>query len=211
MKGKHASALLVVAALLLPLCARAQSFTWPMAGKSAGEDILCQPQGFVGSEQNHNSLFVGGEKGDAVICPADGIIVNAGLSYYVRLDYVVGSNLDAGSCFDDALPKVNFGPGVDMKYAGGSVTVRIADGRRITLHGMTGDRRFKTGQKIAAGDTLGLLAYSYKGFRTPSGSLWECSIRSKVPELVKTGMPYFEAVSVSPATWSMCSWVMKIP
>lgn len=168
MTEKHASALLVSAALLLSLHAQAQSFTWPMAGKSAGENILCQPQGFVGSEQNHNSLFVGGEKGDAVICPADGIIVNAGLSYYVRLDYVVGSNLDAGSCFDDALPKVNFGPGIDMKYAGGSVTVRIADGRRITLHGMTGDRRFKTGQKIAAGDTLGLLAYSYKGFRTPS-------------------------------------------
>ena len=165
---KHASALLLAAALFLPLHAQAQPLKWPMAGKSAGENILCQPQGYIGTEQNFGSLFVGGDKGDAVICPADGIIVNAGLSYFVRLDYVVGSNLDAGSCFDEAIPDADLGQGIDTKYAGGTVEIRIPDGRRISLHGLTGDRRFKTGQKIAAGDTLGFLAYSYKGFRTPS-------------------------------------------
>lgn len=139
-----------------------------MAGKSAGENILCQPQGYIGTEQNFGSLFVGGDKGDAVICPADGIIVNAGLSYFVRLDYVIGSNLDAGSCFDEAIPDADLGQGIDKKYAGGTVEIRIPDGRRISLHGLTGDRRFKTGQQVAAGDTLGFLAYSYKGFRTPS-------------------------------------------
>lgn len=168
MTEKHASALLVSAALLLSLHAQAQSFTWPMAGKSAGENILCQPQGYVGTEHNSSSLFVGGEKGDVVVCPADGVVVNVGLSYFIRLDYVVGTDLDAGSTFDEALPDANLGQGVDRKYASGSIEVRIPDGRRICLHGLTGDRRFKTGQKVAAGDTLGFLAYSYKGFRTPS-------------------------------------------
>ena len=168
MTEKHASALLVAAALLLSLHAQAQPFTWPMAGKSAGQNILCQPQGYIGTEQNFGSLFVGGEKGDAVICPVDGTVINVGLGYFVRLEYVIGSNLDAGSCFDEALPTADLGANVDKKYTCGSIGIRIPDGRRVTLYGLTGNRRFKTGQKIAAGDTLGFLAYSYKGFRTPS-------------------------------------------
>ena len=48
------------------------------------------------------------------------------------------------------------------------ISIRIADGRKIHITGLRGEYKFKDGQKISAGDTIGRLAYSYKSIHKPS-------------------------------------------
>jgi len=59
---KTLPAFLSAGLLCLSLVAQAQSLTWPVAGKSAGEDIIVKPQGYVGDKLNFDQLFIGGEK-----------------------------------------------------------------------------------------------------------------------------------------------------
>lgn len=76
LKVKPMKKILVICLACLSLAAQAQTFVWPMAGKKAGEDILAQPQGFIGDELSYGELFIGGKAGDVVICPVDGTIIS---------------------------------------------------------------------------------------------------------------------------------------
>lgn len=160
--------LLLTGLLCLSFSVHAQSFVWPMAGKSAGENILCQPQGYIGDELNADDLFIGGEEGDAVVSPVDGILTQVALCFYLDLQNVVVEGVRPGASFDEARAEQEDSPRKPRKFWTGSVSIRMADGKMVHLEGLSGDVRFKTGQHIAAGEPLGVLGYSYKGIDQPS-------------------------------------------
>lgn len=165
---KTLPALLSAGLLCLSLVAQAQTMTWPVAGKSAGEDIIAKPQGYVGDEFNFDHLFIGGEEGDVILCPADGTILYLSVDYYESLDYMYGTGFTPGQSFDRNIEAADFGEGTDRRYYTGSITIRLADGSKIHISGLSGDRTFKTGQEISAGDVLGVIGYSYKAVKQRS-------------------------------------------
>ncbi len=71
--------------------AQHQTFLWPIAGKTAGADILSRPQNYIGDELNGDDLFIGAEPGALVLCPADGIITSVGPTYQRSMVYMLGA------------------------------------------------------------------------------------------------------------------------
>ena len=166
--------------LLILFCssfiASAQTFLWPVAGHSAGENILSKPQEYIlphsgdvlNGTLNFSELFIGGEEGTPVLCPTDGIIEFLGIDYLHSLEYMVGYHFNPGLSLDENIKAVEPDATQDPKYLSCSFTLRLADGTKLHLSGIAGNRRFKTGQRVSAGDTLGTMAYSYHAFREPS-------------------------------------------
>ncbi len=168
LKVKPMKKILVICLACLSLAAQAQTFLWPMAGKKAGEDILAQPQGFIGDELSYGELFIGGKAGDVVICPVDGTIISLGVNYQVKLDAVICEGLNPALTLDENIAATDFGKDTNPRYRSVAIGIRLADGRKLYLGGLAGKTKFKTGQKLAAGDTLGVLGYSYKALKAPS-------------------------------------------
>ncbi len=160
--------MLLAALLLAPLGAYAQIWKWPMAGHKAGENIVCQPGSHIGKEYNCCNLFVGGEAGDAVLCPVDGIVVEVSLCYISRIGYAVSYYYDDKKTWDENLRGLDLPDDVDKQYVSGNLVVKIADGRKVGVSGLRGNYCFSKGQKVSASDTLGRLAWSYKGVHKPS-------------------------------------------
>lgn len=155
----------ITGVLAISLAAQAQTMLWPIAGKSAGEDILSQPQNYIGEELNFDGLFIGAESGAIVLCPAEGTIIYVGTAYYRSLTY----SLSSGSREKQSLKEqVLAAREQDGTQYTGFMSLRLADGNKVHLHGFLSDKAFKTGQKLSRGDTLGVVDYSYKAFRKPS-------------------------------------------
>ena len=172
--------LLTVSLFFLSVEAWAQPFLWPMAGHSAGENILSKPQEYIFSpsqeqmagELNFDELFIGGKEGDAVLCPVDGIIAFVGIDYFQSLVEMVGTSVDPALTLDENIRALSAaGKLMDPRYHTGSLSIRLSDGTKVHLTGLTGPYRFKTGQKVSPGDTLGLLGYAYKSIKDPSLSV----------------------------------------
>ena len=138
---------------------------WPIAGKSAGENILSQPQTYIGEELNFDDLFIGAEPGAIVLCPSDGIIISVGASYKQSLTHMLSTRYqDKLSLSENVLASRQ----EDGMLFSGSLSLRMADGSKLHLHGFIGNNYFKTGQKLSRGDTLGVVDYSYRAFKEPS-------------------------------------------
>jgi hypothetical protein len=163
--------LLLAGLFCLSFSVRAQSFVWPMAGKSAGENILYKPQSYIGDELNFSNLFIGGAEGDTVVSPVDGIITNVGLCFYPNLQNVFATNVKPDASFDETRAEQEDNPRMPRKYWCGALSIRLADGRTVHMDGLSGDVRFKTGQHVSAGEFLGVLGYSFKGIDKPSLNL----------------------------------------
>ncbi len=145
--------------------ALAQNLLWPIAGKEAGEDILSQPQNYIGSELNSDNLFIGARAGSHVLCPADGIIASVGASYLRSLSFMFGDDdKEAKSLTESVLAARKRD---NLPYSG-SIMLRLPSGYKLFLQGFMSDKCFKTGQKLSRGDTLGVVDYSYKAFSSPS-------------------------------------------
>ena len=143
----------------------AQTLHWPVAGKPAGEDILSKPQAYIGQEQNFTELFIGAEPGAVVLCPVDGIVLSVGASYYKSLSFVLSAHYKEGLSLTENVLAARQEDG--LPYTG-AISLRMADGNKLHLGGFIGDRHFKTGEKLSAGDTLGVVDYSYHAFKEPS-------------------------------------------
>lgn len=139
-----------------------------MAGHKAGENIISPPNSHIGKEFNCCDLFIGGREGDAVLCPIDGTITSVGIDYHPTLTSSIGYHTDPRQSWDENLRQIKPSDNISLQYLSGYVTLRIADGRHVSISGLLGDYRFREGQKIAAGDTLGRLAWSYRGIPKPS-------------------------------------------
>ena len=155
----------LVLSVLLAITVQAQNLLWPIAGKKAGEDILSQPQTYIDKELNFDDLVIGAEPGAVVLCPVDGVITSVGTDYMSSLSYLTASSFDPRRTMAENIWAVREATG--QRYTG-SMSIRMADGSKLHLNGFSGDRRFQTGQKLHAGDTLGVVDYSFHAFRDPS-------------------------------------------
>lgn len=101
---KSAIALAII--MLLASAAFAQTLLWPMAGHKAGENIISQPDSHVGKEFNCCDLYIGGDEGDIVICPDDGTIIDADITYYHSRDASEGFFTDPEKTWDENLCEI---------------------------------------------------------------------------------------------------------
>ena len=161
--------LLLFALLLAATNIQAQVWIWPIAGQKTGANILSQPNTHIDKELNESDLFIGGTEGNAVVCPVDGIIEDISIVFIPKLFSVYGPKYDKIDNWDKEIAsfKCDFSF-YDPKYTSGQLRVGLTDGRVIQLGGLYGKYSFHKGQKVKAGDTLGLLSYSYRGIKKPS-------------------------------------------
>lgn len=154
--------------LLVPSGSIAQTWTWPMAGHKAGENIICAPNSHIEKEYNCCDLFIGGNEGDIVVSPVDGVIKTVSILYWQRFGLQEAINHDNSQTWKENIARIHLQANYDAHFLSGNITIVIADGRNISIAGLNGDYKFKVGQTVKAGDTLGTLAYSYKGIPKPS-------------------------------------------
>lgn len=164
----QSSAVMLTIIIFQASVAFAQTWLWPMAGHKAGENIVSQPSSYIGKEYNCCDLFISGEVGDFVICPADGTVTDADILYKPTIKNLISFVFNPKSTWDENIQRIGTPDNVDPQYLSGNLSITIADGRRITIDGLRGNYRFKSGQKVAAGDTLGQLGWSYKKINQPS-------------------------------------------
>lgn len=168
---KHGYTITVLLSVLLlaPTGTKAQMWRWPMAGHKAGENILSQPNSYIDKEFNCCDLFIGGEEGDVVLSPVDGKIIYVSINYHSSLDYVIGGRCDPYMTWDENIAQfVKSNSNCDPQYVSGELSICLANGQKVHLSGLNGKMRLIEGQKISAGDTIGRLAWAYKGLHKPS-------------------------------------------
>ena len=171
---KHfASYLVIVFTLCLSVNAvHAQShWLWPIKGMEAGQGVVCAPQQYIGEERNFGDLIVAAPEGTDVLCPAGGVILDFGVGYRKSLqesvsfhagsdnfDSMLGELEDAGEL--NSLP-------VSNRYVSGDIFIRLDDGRKIFISGLTGDIPMKTGMRVEEGDVIGKVGYAYHKIDRP--------------------------------------------
>lgn len=169
------AAFAVMAAVLLFLNAcpagAQELWLWPVNGQKAGEGIVSRPQQYLGGELNFNNLFVSASEGTEVVSPVDGTLDWFTVGFYQSLSYGSSYHFSADN-FDAAFRELEeAGAFVDIpipvKYVNGSVTIRLKDGRKLHIGGLTGDIPMKTGMKIRRGDPIGRVGYEYYKIQEP--------------------------------------------
>lgn len=142
---------------------------WPIAGQSTGTNIISAPQGYIDGELNFDNMFIGAKLGDVVVSPTDGTVDHVGITY---LHSLVRGDLYGGyeQNFDHTIARIvaKADKSIDAKYLAGSLTITVGSGTKLHISGLTGDKFFKTGQRIKRGDTLGRVGYSYHKIKEPS-------------------------------------------
>lgn len=144
-----------------------EPWLWPIEGQKAGSGILYCPQGYIEKEFNYDHLVIGAPEGANVVCPVDGTVVSVAVSYQQSLDYLMYfRNPEISKSFDALIESVGKDYGeknksADLKFLSGQIGIKTADGKTVYIHGLTGERIFKTGQKIKRGEVIGKVAYWY--------------------------------------------------
>ncbi len=155
----------------------AEPWLWPIAGAAAGEGILYQPQTHIGDELVFAELFIGAAEGTEVVAPADATVTSVSLSYNFSLTY--SSSFQDDEPLDRIAEKLSrrFGTRVDPRNIGTQISLTLADGRRLHLHGLRSVRSLRTGERVQRGEVLGTVGCSYHRIAQPSISL-SCSTPS---------------------------------
>lgn len=163
---------------------------WPIVNENSGQNILNQPQDYIGEELNHNNLFIGGKEGQFIVSPHDGIIYNCSYIYnsslkysnYFKCDFNTEINLAE---FDtefrtEAAKQLNKVENhkVDPKYISLSVCISTKQKEKYWISGLRPYKILKTGYKINQGDTIGTMGYAYHRIAKPCINFGR-SIRSK--------------------------------
>lgn len=146
----------------------AQVLAWPIAGKNAGENVLYQPQRYLEKELVRDHIFIGGNEGDVVVCPVNGVLDFIAPQYSASLSTCSMYQYDISKSMDENLDNLEIEKGIDPQYVTIGMMIRTGEGEKIHIHGLRGDKKFKTGQKLSAGDTLGVMGYSYKKVKSAS-------------------------------------------
>lgn len=152
----------------LAAVSHAQTLRWPIAGKTAGDNIVSRPQDAIGEEKNFDDLFISGKEGDVVISPADGTVKSVGITYYKSLSYAYSFGYDPSLSWDRNIDNIEALEGTNKAFYVGSLSITMGDGNKVHICGLAGDYKFRTGQKVSEGDTLGVVSYSFKAFKEPT-------------------------------------------
>ena len=174
MKKKRRTRLLSLSAALCLLAASGEAqapLLWPIQGHRSGENILFRPQEYINEELNSSNLFIGAPEGTAVVAPADGTVDFFSVGYASSLTRSTSMRPETDPpTFDAMLADARHSKemlSVPARYVTGSLTLRLADGRKLSISGLEGDVPYKTGMKISRGDVLGSVGYAYKAIKEP--------------------------------------------
>lgn len=146
---------------------------WPIEGQKAGDNILYQPQTYIGDEHVFYNLFIGAPYGSVVVAPVDGTIILFGLYYNYSLAWCRGGSIERSKSFEERAREMaaQIGKNCDPKFINYMIGIRLTDGRKMYMSGLKIDREFKTGEKIKRGEKIGTVHYSYKKINEPSINL----------------------------------------
>lgn len=164
---KHQKIALIFCVIISVISVDAQELLWPMAGKKAGENILYKPQAYIDNKQVFDQLFIGGEEGDIVLCPVDGMLSDIDVSYMVTLDEYYSFDYDTKMTMDENIATAKLEEGIDRKNISIGIGI-VTDKGHWAISGLKGGKRFRSGEKISAGDTLGIIGHSYRNIKEPS-------------------------------------------
>lgn len=148
-------------------------YLWPVEGVKAGEGIIYTPQSHIDGELNFDNLFIAAPEGTEVVAPCDGTIRSYGLTYNTSLNTTTGWSIDDSKSIDQRRAEIMASGNLEKRgfnptYFNGDVGIVTPDGFTIWILGLSGDKTFKTGQKIERGTPLGRVAYSYYKIPEPS-------------------------------------------
>jgi hypothetical protein len=147
-------------------------YLWPIEGAEAGEGIIYAPQSYIEGELNFGSLFIAAPEGSVVVAPCDGTVSRYAISYnsglLQSLSWTIGEGLSIDSMRDGIISSGNLDPSIEVKYITGDIGISTNDGHTIWIDGMSGDKTFKTGERIKRGTPLGRVSYSYRKIPDPS-------------------------------------------
>ena len=152
---------------MFSLAQNPEPWAWPIAGQTAGQNILYRPQDYIGKELNIESLFIGVERGTQVICPADAVLNGIGIVYYPDLHSVRMSNW--ANNLDSCTQKVrqNYSKkGVLPQYVTHQIALQIGD-KNLIITGLHVEHIAKSGTKIPKGTVLGTVEYAYHDISQP--------------------------------------------
>lgn len=158
----------VVAVLMINVSAYGQEWQWPMSGKTKGTNVLYTPQSFIDRELNFGALFIGGDESDVVTSPFTGKVKRICLTYLDALNYSLGGDIDFGQSFEQSRRDFVKNSRRKAQYVSHSISLVSSDGKVLNITGLELKRKFKSGEIINVGDTLGTLAYSYYKIPEPS-------------------------------------------
>lgn len=156
-----------------------QKACWPIKSKSSGADVISKPGQFINGEKNYSSLIIGGNVGDTVISPVDGVVTTFGYKFSESLDYCIVLNFNKN--WVDSTGEVNvkrtFAENIIKKnrklnreiarYVSLYIGIKTREGDVYYLHGVNYVKYFKSGERIAKGGLIGTVGYAYRAFNMP--------------------------------------------
>jgi hypothetical protein len=155
--------------------AQQPTYLWPIEGAKAGEGIIYAPQSYIDGELNFDHLFIAAPEGTVVVAPCDGTVRHVSVNYHPGLSESLGWSIDEGLTFDSVRAGIvasdDLDPSIEVKYIQGSIGISTNDGYTIWIGGLSGDKTFKTGERVERGTPLGRVSYSYRKIPEPSISL----------------------------------------
>jgi len=146
-------------------------YLWPVEGKKLGQDIISSPQSYINKELNFDELFIKVKLGTNILCPANGVVEDVHVCYRKSLSSMIGFTFNKSfSSSIEGLKKdkeFKYNTKFNPKYINGSISIKVGKGVRIYISGITGNRKYKTGQKLKRGEILGQSIYAYKEIKEP--------------------------------------------
>lgn len=163
-------AVLILLATAVNNAGAAPEWVWPVAGKPSGSDILYRPQQYIDKEHNTANLFIGCSEGEQIVAPADGQIAALYMCCMHTLSYMSTYNYDPDKELRPQAEAIaaDSKARIDSRYLCGILSIKLDDGRTLTINGIDITPGFKTGQRIHRADTIGTAGYSYKQIGSPS-------------------------------------------
>lgn len=186
------AAIVLLALSILDLSAAPDSWVWPIAGKSCGSGIIYSPQQYIGDERNTAVLLVGCREGEQVVSPVDGEIVALRICRMHSLAYNSVYDYDPAKELRPQAEAIAAGSTTetDSRYLCGTVSIRLNDGRTLTISGVDITPGFKTGRRVHRSEAIGTAGYSYFKINSPSISISVSDSDGKVADpMTPFGLP----------------------
>ena len=159
------------------LYSQTESVLWPISGTLPGENILYQPQDYIGDELNFGNLFIGGNAEKYVIAPCDGIVTSVSYTYLNSLtttniascNFPSNSNIsEYDTQIRDEIAKELGSRIADRKFISLSISIKNSNKEKYWISGLRPYQVLRTGYHIKKGDTIGTIGYAYHKIQQPS-------------------------------------------
>ncbi len=155
--------------LCFPFLAKGQQskfWLWPISGQQTGEGIILKPQQYIDKELNFDKLFIAAPEGTAVLAPTNGILESFDVSLSKDFVTEIGWGENNGESINSIRENIKKEVSLE-KYYTGSISINIGDNKILSIQGISGDKKYKSGQRINRGDTLGYVSYAYQKISQP--------------------------------------------